>query len=534
MAKKDTRNLNVTIMNEQDDKDEVVISISAIFRNLKRYFLPWIIIAAMLGVLLLGVGVVKNVKSKPPITALVGFTYDGIEKGHDPAGRTFDANTLKNTTVIEDALSELDIDVEKLEDIRKNITIEGIVPSDAIDRITAYKSVMDIAVNGSLGAAQAVLDVTYYPTQFLVHFDYGAAGFDTDDGVQILNTMLEKYRDYFYNKYGYNKLLGASVKAIKYENYDYTEAVDLFRSNLNTLEKYVRQLSSDDNARFRANSTGYTFNDLYQAIRTVETIDLDVLSSKITINNITKDKQTAINYYAYRMENLQRSQVRLSEVLASVNSSIEAYEKDTIVMMQGTDGTPATLSEASDEYDKLIERKHNVTAELAEAKQDYAYCESRKKALETSTTATEAIMKELDQSFHDLNDKIQELVDITNETADEYFETVEFANAYNILVPSSNSKATTVVSIIKSILIPFIILEGLAFVIYFCIAFVNAVKQESKKKKAYAAASCGGDDDDDEDDDDDDDDIVEEVVEAVAEKAPSRPKQSSSKKNRKK
>ena len=74
MAKSNDRNLNVTIKNEPDDKDEVVISLAGIMRKLRKYFLPWIIIAAMLCVLLLGLNVVSTMRSKPPVTALVSFT----------------------------------------------------------------------------------------------------------------------------------------------------------------------------------------------------------------------------------------------------------------------------------------------------------------------------------------------------------------------------------------------------------------------------------------------------------------------------
>ena len=37
MAKNNERNLNVTIKNQEEDKNEVIISIAAIIKNLKKY-----------------------------------------------------------------------------------------------------------------------------------------------------------------------------------------------------------------------------------------------------------------------------------------------------------------------------------------------------------------------------------------------------------------------------------------------------------------------------------------------------------------
>ena len=69
MAKSEERNLNVTIKNEPDDKDSVVISLAGIWKCLKKYFLPWIIIAVIAGVGVLGFTAIKVRKNKTPLTA---------------------------------------------------------------------------------------------------------------------------------------------------------------------------------------------------------------------------------------------------------------------------------------------------------------------------------------------------------------------------------------------------------------------------------------------------------------------------------
>lgn len=130
MAKKQERNLNVTIQNHADNKDEVVVSLGGIFKKLKKYFLPWLIVSVMIAAMVTGLATFKTFKEKPPLTALISFNYSGIEKGKDPSGRNFDVNMVKNSQVIANVLTKDDIDIEKASDIQQNITFEGVIPQD--------------------------------------------------------------------------------------------------------------------------------------------------------------------------------------------------------------------------------------------------------------------------------------------------------------------------------------------------------------------------------------------------------------------
>lgn len=533
MAKNNDRNLNVTIKNAEEDKDEVVISMSAIMKKLKKYFLPWIIIAAMLGALIVSLKTVETIRNKPPITALVSFSYSGVEKGLDPRGRTFDVNVLKNPEIIKNALTELDIDLAKIEDVRQNITIAGVVPADAIDRITAYKSVMDKAQNGNLAAADAVLDVSYFPTKYEVTFNYGAAGFTTEKAVQVLNTTLDKYRDYFYKQYGYNETLGATVATIDYKSYDYPEAVDLFRSTLTTLAKYINGISNSDTTHFRS-SDGYTFDDLYETIKTIRSLDLDKAESLITVNNITKNKQDSIDYYQFRIDSLTREKDADEESYKAVVSAKETYEKDKLLVMQNSDGANQEISKNSEEYDNLVQKEVNLASAIAETRQQINFYESRKEALKKASNCTEAQMKDMEKRLDSVDVKVKDIVEKTKAAAEEYYEEVEFANAYKVLVPAANSKTAGIKIIIKNSLKKIILAEAFLFFIYFGIAFVTALIEENKKKPVKAAAgSTGGDGDDDDDDDDDIDEVIEEVAEAIGAEA-EKTDSGSSKKNKKK
>lgn len=525
MSKKEERNLNVTIKNDPDsDNDSVVISLSSFGKGLKKYFLTWLIVAVIAFVSVAGIKTINVIRHKTPIEALIGFNYNGIEKGVDPAGHTFDINSVKNVQVISDALVENDVNIEKADAIRNAITFEGVIPADAIDKITTYKSVYQNSQNGQLAAAQAMLDVTYYPTQFKVKFDYGSTGLSKSKAIQVFNSMLNNYRDYFFEQYGYNQALGQSLSAVSYTDYDYSEAVDLFRVNLNALSDYVTTISRSDSSHFRSKSTGvaeeegltgYTFDDISQSIDAVKRIDLARISSYVTVNNVTKDKTATIAYYQYNIDELTRDQNAYTERLANLKTAIDSYKKDTVLVMSGVDGSSQELSQSSEQYDKLVERYDNVATQLANVKQEIGMYTQRKEGLEKGKEGTPEMAQYTDEELAKLNDKINRLIDITRIASEQYYETEEFANAYNVLVPALNSTKDTIKSVAKSSVLPGVIAEALILVIYIAAAFVFAIKRENGKKCETAAAL---EDDECDNDSSDLDDTITEITESNGKK----------------
>lgn len=515
MAKTNERNLNVTIKNQEDNKDELIISFSSMLSKMKKFLALWLAAAVIAGVLVFVFNAALTFSNKTPAKALISFSYSGIEKGRDPSGRKFDINSVKNPLVIEKALTSLGLDLDKVESIRSNISFETQIPQDTYDKLVTYNSVMEKAVNGNLTAAQAMLDITYYPTQFTVYFDYGAADFDRVSGVEFLNTLLECYRDYFYEQFGYNEPLGAAVVAVDYENYDYAQQLDLFRNSLRAIRSYLNSLSNDDKTSFRSSVTGYSFNDLLEYAKTVNSIDIDRISSYISVNNVTKDKDAALAYYDYRIENLNRDKDEYAERLSSIGASIEQYEKDTILIFgNGTEGTNTESSTHSEQYDQLFRQKTSVEANLAEVKQDIKYYESRRDALKNDKNSSKANVDKVKEDIASLNEKVTNIVDLTKKTADDYYENVQFAHAYNILVPASRSIPGSIGEAVSNSIKSIILIEALLFVVYLAMAVISALKSDNSKKTVMAGA-----DDDDDDSEDVDLEELADIIEEEAEKA---------------
>ena len=483
MEDKNERNLNITLKNQDEDKDEVVISLSTISRKLKKYFAIWIAAAIVSGVLAGAYAIITTHVNKVPLDALISFSYSGIEKGKDPYGRKFDVYTIASPSVIESAINELNIESTEAEYIRQGITIEGIRPKDAVDRITMYQSVLD--TSGNINAAEKILETSYNPTQYHVYFDYNNTNLTDEEAVNVLNTILEKYQDYFYETYGYNETIGVSVKGIDYDTYDYSEAIDVFNDTLGTLRSYVKQLASEDTTRFRSSYTGYTFDDLSEAIQSIRTIDLEKISSYIVVKNITKDKEASLAYYDYRIQSLTRTKATYEERLVSLNESISQYQKDEVVVFNNggvADSQDLRYSMASDQYDKMYQQKINVVESLAETKQKINYYKERQAILnasESTSGRSEKVEAELASAY----EKINNIVDLVSETADDYYRNVTFKNAYNVLVPASNTASDRISNIIDNFKIPFVLIEALCVFAYFAVAFIEALSYDTKKRR---------------------------------------------------
>ena len=452
-------------------------SVTAIFTmvdKLKKYFVLFLVMAISAGVLSFAYSGITTVIKPPELKALIGFSYDGIDKGLDPNGRKFDINTVKSPAVIEMALTELNIDIEKLESIRNGITFEKIIPASAYDKFTVYNSILEKGGQETLEAGEKLIETSYYPTQFTVLFDYSKTGFSKKKAAEVFNMIIEKYDEYFYKTYGYNEAIGNAVSAISYEDYDYAEAVDVFENNLSTLKRYVKQLSDEDDTRFRSTVTGYTLADLYSSIDTVQTIDLDKISSYITFYNVTKDKERAIAYYEYRIDALTREVNQYEEQIEVYDGSIKSYEKDQVLVFGGTDNINTQSNVSSEQYDKMFSQKNNTAEDLAYSKQRITFYKNRIQALKSNNINTNKNIEMVESELKSLNEKLNTLIELVRDTSEDYYRNVTFGNAYNILVPASGSAVSILKTIFNNALIPLLILEVIAFFVYFAIAFVAA------------------------------------------------------------
>lgn len=467
------KNINLVLKNP-DDYDKPILTLGGILSQVKRFFVLWIVIS-MIAAIVTGCGTFLLGSTAATAKAMVEFTFDGIERGKDPAGNEFEIQQIKSPAVIEGALDALmyaddEVDVDSL---RNNIKIESVTPSDAIDKMAAYKSVFDIGNNAAMNAVEEMLDVSVYPTRFIITLDLKAAKISKDDGARVLDAILDSYKRYFYETYGYNRALGSAVLAIDYHDYDYERAIDVFDSTLESAQKYVSALANQDSTSFRSTTTGYSFSDLSSAIGTLRSEDLGWISSYVTVNNVTKDKDMLLTFYQYTIDNLKRKRTAAESNLKSVEASIEKYQKDTVMVMAGANSETAnlTLSQSSPQYDQMIDRKLATQAEIAECTKEIDYYEGRIESLKSNAgSATKTQMETLDAQLDSLYQKTNNILELVETTADEFYENVAFTNAYSIIVPSTVENEYS----LPNVVIIIAVVEILIFLIFAMMILVRA------------------------------------------------------------
>lgn len=484
------KNINLVLKEEAVD-EKPLLTLHGIAQQIKRFAVLWLVCALALGVIA-GCGSLMLTKNTVNVKAAVEFTFSGVEDGKDPAGNEFDAaKQLKSPIVLKNALNTLGYTDDKLnvDDLREALKVSSVIPEDAIDELTAYKSAFDVGSNNAMSAVQAMLNVSYHPSRYIINFVPAELELSADEGVEVLDAVLSAYKQYFYETYGYNKALGVAVLAIDYHDYDYERAINVFDTSLESAQRYVNSLANEDTTGFRSVETGYSFTDLSNAIGTLREEDLGWITSYVTINNVTKDRDMLLTYYAYLIEELTLKKSEAETNLISVQESISQYEKDSIVVV-GSDqnGKDMTLSQASEQYDKMINSKLNTQATIAQCTKDIAYYEQRVSELRmTTSVTTNSQMQELDEKMDKLYGKITTLLETVDATAAEFYENVAFQNAYSVVVPASAERNTIVLNTIMIVLV----FEVLLFVAFAAIIVIRAIVLQYRKNNPLSAGAAG-------------------------------------------
>ncbi len=476
------KNINLILKQDDYEQDKPLLTMAVLVNQTKRLLLLWLVLAIVLGVAVGAMGLMGR-RNPYKVRAIVEFAFEGIEDGKDPAGNEFDVTKLKAPAVIESALKEAQIskDDVSIESIRSNITLQGIVPEDAFEQMTAYQDLANSDNSSALKAVEALLDISYCPTQYIVTLNLTDTNLDKEQGVLVLDAILSAYKQYFYETYGYNQALGSAVMALDYNDYDYERAIEVLDTSLESAERYVSGLVTEDKSSFRSTETGYTFEDLLSALRTLRDEDLDWLSSYITVNNVTKDKTMLLTNYQYRIENLQRQKTEAETNLASIEASIAAYQKDTVLVTGSENMSDLEMSQASEQYDNMIERKLDTQETISNCIKNINYYESRVNTLKTtSSQTTEAQKKLLDEELAKLHTKITTLLEKINTTADEYYQNVAFANAYSVIVPAALTTNTESNNTMNDLLI----VEAVLFVLVAMVVLVLALMAQYRLNHA--------------------------------------------------
>ncbi len=411
-------------------------------RRIYRYLFA---VAACAGVFaaLLWIGVGQLVGNASYAQAVITFQYEGIEDGLDPNGAALDVNKLKSPAVIERALSDLGFSAADVERIRENITIEGVVPEDAVERITVIREMaLEEASN-----YEKILDVSYFPSQYVISL-YQARGMSADETREILNAVLESYKTYFLDTYANTELLTVTGNLIQYQDYDYAESVDTLQSQVDMMMNYVTQ-RHEQAPDFRSVETGLSFGDIAASLETIESIDMANLSSYIESKTLTKDRERQIEYFNYKIRKYTMELSELQVQLTTVQNTLDSYVKDPVVIVSSQESTQE-ITQSSEYYDTLIQRKLELSGRVASVNTELN--RTYEQLSDVSGSMRQNVQEEYDRADEMLSaitEKLSQWIALTEKTTQEYYSTTLFSNAVRVAVPAQYRAAGGIVEAAK-------------------------------------------------------------------------------------
>ncbi len=402
------------------------------------------------------------------VRAVVTFQFEGIEQGLDPNGAAFDVTLMKSPYVIQSALEEMGYSENYIEHVRENIVIEGVVPEDAVEKMTVIKTMAEKDAT----QYEKILDVAYFPSQYIVYL-YDDGTFAPNELTQVLNNVLTSYRQYFLDTYANAEVLTVTSNLLSGDDYDYGESVDLVKTQIQLMLSYVTKLMNDA-PDFRSSRTGLSFEDIVTSLKFVQSVDIARLSSYVESQSLTKDKDRQIEYYNYRIREASNKISELQTQLETVTNTINSYEKDPVVVVSSSD-TTLEYEEKNEYYDTLVSKKISLNKEIAEENTNLNESYLLLNTLQEATTYnSQDEFDYADSLLTRLDTTISSWVELIGETTDEYFSTTLYSNAVKTAIPPQYYIDGGIVHIAKNIMIPVAALILIVLIWW----FFNGVQEE--------------------------------------------------------
>lgn len=438
-------------------------------------------------------------------SAVVNFSYDGIESGLDPNGNRFDPSEIKDADIVRQAAEAIGESVtpENMEAIQDALTIQGSVPSDVLQDIINNASIY----GDELSSVTEVGESAYFPSQYTVTFRYNDAGFTAAQGTRFLEELLKAYETSFYERYGYNSSFERILSAVDYDAYDYVNSVEILNDRLTSVRDYLNLLAERDNTRFVSQETGLSFAGLTGAIDTIQEEDVQWLTSYIVSNNLTKDKANLIDYYQYKIEDTERTLEQQETRLYTLNGLIDNYVKTNAVFPgvggagSGMENLPASVyefSQPSEMYDDLINQKIETQTSISATQEQIAFYQRRIERFQNN--APSGNLETLQSHLESVYAKVAQLLEDIRRTSDDFFKTVELKRAFQTL-EEPEAQGLKIFSTIKNSVYDIVIAEAALFGLYILSALwvvclpkrraslgaaqENATRSGTSKEKAF-------------------------------------------------
>lgn len=300
-------------------------------------------------------------------TAAIQFSFDGAAEGKAPNGYAFDVNGITSDEVLEKALEASGLTgTYTAEEIRGSMNVTGVYPERIAEQMTRYVSLLD--TNADMQAALSDYHATRYSVTLYNNFDQKIA---SGKLTELLQNILTIYRGHFAKTYSAS--LETTDAITDLQEYDYAQQLEAIRTGVNQDNRFaleVQELAPD----FRQG--GRSFGDIAVRYQNLGK-DIDRLEATITLNAVSKDRTRLQKRYEMEIRTQGFQLESLTEELKQIEAQVDSFEKDGIIYVSANGALNRVGSSSSDTYDKLVEKRKEVSDQIAEINATIALYQAR-------------------------------------------------------------------------------------------------------------------------------------------------------------
>ena len=299
--------------------------------------------------------------------AAIQFSFDGAAEGKAPNGYAFDVSGITSDEVLEIALKASGLEENyTTEQLRGSMNVTGVYPEKIAEQMTKYVSLLD--TNADMQAALSDYHATRYSVTLYNNFD---PNIRSEKLTELLRSILTVYRSYFAKTYSAS--LEKTDLITDLQEYDYAQQLDAIREAVNQESRYaleIQELAPD----FLLNSK--SFGDIAVQYQNLGK-EIDRLEATITLNAVSKDRTRLQKRYEMEIRTQGFQLESLTEELKQIEEQVNSFEKDGIIYVSANGALSRVGSTSSDTYDKLVEKRRNVSDRIAEINATIALYQAR-------------------------------------------------------------------------------------------------------------------------------------------------------------
>ncbi len=282
-----------------------------VFRYLRKYRAVIAGVSVLAGIIFFLIAQLR-IQQYTAVT-VIEYTNSRADEGYSPDGKKIDTTEIYATNLVAQAMKELGIDYTEAtaDSIRMNIHVEPVITDEDL---MVQQSKLENGEN----------DYELNPTRYVVSFNCGVRN-GKEYPRKVLNQILQEYASYYGKNHVNTSLAANPVSDITTKGYDYIEMAEVMDETLTNISEHLSD-KVEWNGEFRSSQTGYSFQDIKDEFEFIRDVEVRQLFSEILAEKITKDRDTLLEKYRNRNNNLAISNNSASFEIKYIQGIIGAYE----------------------------------------------------------------------------------------------------------------------------------------------------------------------------------------------------------------